>query len=46
ETEQKNFEDYLIEEKLMKFLESNSVIEEVPDTLSAPQEEKKSDLIV
>lgn len=46
ETEQKNFEDYLIEEKLMKFLESNAVIEEVPDTLSVPQEEKKSDLIV
>lgn len=46
ETEQKNFEDYLIEEKLMKFLQSQSVIEEVPDTLSETQEEKKSDLIV
>lgn len=46
ETEQKNFEDYLIEEKLMKFLESQSVIEEVPDTISAAETEKKSDLIV
>ena len=46
ETEQKNFEDYLIEEKLMKFLEGQSVIEEVPDTISAAEAEKKSDLIV
>ncbi len=46
ETEQRNFEDYLIEEKLMKFLQSQSVIEEVPDTLSESHEEKKSDLIV
>lgn len=46
ETEQKNFEDYLIEEKLMKFLQTSAVIEEVPDTLSADQTEKKSDLIV
>ena len=46
ETEQRNFEDYLIEEKLMKFLEAGSVIEEVPDTLAAAEQEKKSDLIV
>jgi trigger factor len=46
ESEQKNFEDYLIEEKLMKFLQSQSVIEEVSDTLAETQEEKKSNLIV
>lgn len=45
ETEQKNFEDFLIEEKLMKMLEAEAIIEEVPDALSAAPEEKKSDLV-
>jgi trigger factor len=32
ETERKNFEDYLLEEKLFKWIESQSEIEEIPDT--------------
>lgn len=34
ETERRNFENYLLEEKLLKWIESQSEIEEIPDTLS------------
>jgi trigger factor len=38
ETERRNFEDYLLEEKLLKWIESHSEIEEIPERTSDAEE--------